>query len=44
MELPQSALSMNDKYVGLAPACEQTEDEILDVVNAVDDDPGFDLR
>lgn len=37
VELPPNALAMNDKYVALPPACEQSEEEILDVVDAVCD-------
>ena len=37
VELPPSALAMNDSYVELPPACEQSELEILDVVHAVRD-------
>lgn len=34
-ELPPNALAMNDKYMALPPACEQTEGQIRAVVAAV---------
>lgn len=35
VELPPNALSMNDKYLALPPACEQSEKEISVVIAAV---------
>lgn len=39
VELPPNALAMNDVYLELEPACEQTEEEIREVVNHVRDLP-----
>lgn len=39
VELPPGALAMNDHYLTLEPACEQTEEEIKAVVAAVNDEP-----
>ncbi len=38
VELPPNAISMNDHYLTLAPACEQSEEQIREVVRAVSDD------
>ena len=35
MELPPNALAMNDKYLALPPACEQSEEQIREVVAEV---------
>lgn len=37
VELPPNALAMNDHYLTLAPACEQSEAQIREVVAAVRD-------
>jgi hypothetical protein len=38
VELPPNAISMNDHYLTLKPACEQTEEQIHEVVHAVNGD------